>query len=431
MPKQDTMDSPAPLDSVVGRAETNRLNLIDVARGSAILAVVGLLYSPTVASIGLVATYIAFLASGEALARLKGVASYPPVYWGLAFLGLVIVGMTYGPASWQERWTDVLKWRTVLWFIILFALFDSELWKRRLLYAFLIGAAIGVTASFASLLSGISLWKSPEALLRNNVTQAMSFAIATLLCLWLAWNHQWQGRTQWLLVLATLFAGNVLFISGSRSGYVALFAGVAVWGIWSVTRKQRRTLGLAMPIVAAVIIVLSPPMQQRVTQAVQEWNSADQAVNETSMGARKVFLVHTLEIAAHHWVMGVGTGGFKRAYAAQIAGKYDQNDWRSQVTGDPHNQYLAIVVQHGLPGLLVFVLWLGALVAAPAGPYRGLAMAILCGWCLTSLFSSHFRTFAEGHLVTTFLGVLLAPELRYQDGHPLATLSSGRMGETL
>lgn len=390
--------------------EANRL--IDAARGSAILALVGLLYSPTVASIGLVASYLAFVASGEALARLKSVASYPSVYWGLAFLGLVMVGTTYGPASWQERGTDVLKWRTVLWFIMMFALFDDEQWKRRLFCSFLVATGVGVAASFLSLISGVGLWKSPEALLRNNVTQAMSFTIATVLCLGLVWIDRWQGPVRWLLLLAALFAANIIFISGARSGYMALFAGVAVLGMWSVTRKQRLILGLALPIVAAMIIVLSPSMQQRVTQAVQEWNGADQAVNETSMGARKVFLLHTLEIAARHWVIGVGTGGFKKAYAEQIAGKYDQNDWRSQVTGDPHNQYLAIVVQHGLPGLLVFLIWLVAMAAVPAGPYRGLAMAILCGWCLTSLFSSHFRTFAEGHLVTTFLGVLLAPERR-------------------
>jgi len=411
--KHEAVSSVISLDSLAERAGANRM--IEVARGSAILALVGLLYSPTVASIGLVATYIAFLASGEALARLKGVVSYPPVYWGLAFLGLVIVGMTYGPASWQERWTDVLKWRTVLWFIILFALFDSELWKRRLLYAFLIGAGVGVTASFASLLSGISLWKSPGALLRNNVTQAMSFTIATLLCLWLVWGKRWQGPVRWLLLPAVLFAGNVIFLSGARSGYLALFAGLIIFGLWHVTRKQRIAVALILPILVAVMFAVSPHMQQRVAQAIQEWNNAEKSADLTSMGVRKVFYLHTMEIAARHLIVGIGTGGFKAAYAEQIAGKYDPNDWRSEVAGDPHNQYLAIVVQHGLPGLLVFVIWLGALVATPAGPSRGLAVAILCGWCLTSLFSSHFRTFAEGHLVTTFLGVLLAPAHRHDN----------------
>lgn len=412
MPEQDTVYSLFPLDSVADRSEANRL--VDVARGSAILALVGLLYSPTVASIGLVGCYLSFVASGEALARIKRVVACPPVYWGLAFLGLVIVGTTYGPASWQERWTDVLKWRTVLWFIILFALFDDEQWKRRLFYSFLVATGVGVAASFLSLISGVGLWKSPEALLRNNVTQAMSFTIATLLCLWLVWGKRWQGSVRWLLLLAALFAGNVIFLSGARSGYLALFAGLMIFGLWHVTHKQRIAVVLVMPILVTMIAV-SPHIQQRVAQAIQEWNNAEKSADLTSMGVRKMFYLHTLQIAAHHWVMGVGTGGFKAAYAEQIAGKYDPNDWRSEVAGDPHNQYLAIVVQHGLPGFMVFVIWLGALVATPAGPYRGLAVAILCGWCLTSLFSSHFRTFAEGHLVTTFLGVLLAPAHRHDN----------------
>jgi O-antigen ligase len=111
-----------------------------------------------------------------------------------------------------------------------------------------------------------------------------------------------------------------------------------------------------------------------------------------------------------HPVLGVGTGGFKKAYGEQIAGKYDPSDWRSEVASDPHNQYLAIVAPHGLVGLAIFIVWLVAMARSEAGPpaYRGLALAILCGWCATSLFSSHFRTFAEGHLITTFLGVLLA-----------------------
>jgi O-antigen ligase len=399
---------------VADRPEANRL--IDVARGSAILALVGLLYSPTVASIGLVGCYLSFVASGEALARLKGVVSYPPVYWGLAFLGLVIVGTTYGPASWQERWTDVLKWRTILWFIIMFAIFDHEPWKRRLLYTFLIGTGVGVAASFVGLLSGIRLWKSPEALLRNNVTQAMSFTIATLLCLWLVWGDKWGGQKRWLILsTAALFAGNIIFLSGARSGYLALFAGLIIFGLWHVTRKQRITVVLVMPILVTMMIAVSPPIQQRVAQAIQEWNNAEKSADLTSMGVRKVFYLHTMEIAARHLIVGIGTGGFKAAYAEQIAGKYDPNDWRSEVAGDPHNQYLAIVVQHGLPGLMVFLIWLVAMAVAPAGPYRGLAVAILCGWCLTSLFSSHFRTFAEGHLVTTFLGVLLAPAHRYDN----------------
>ncbi|MCS6896360.1 MAG: O-antigen ligase family protein, partial [Nitrospira sp.] len=375
-------------------------------------ALVGLLYSPTVGSIGLVATYVAFIASGEAVARLKRVVMCPAVYWGAAFLGVVIAGVTYASASWQERWTDVFKWRTILWFIVLFALFDSESWKKRLLFIFLIGTGIGLVASFLGVYSGVALWKAPAALLRNNVTQSMAFAVSSLICLGAALSGECLGRWRAATLLgACLFAGNVFFVSHGRSGYVLFVVGVVVLVMWYTRPKQWIASFLALALLLGGVVVLSPGMQKRLIKGIDEWQHADELSQETSMGSRKVFYSHTMEIVARHPVGGVGTGGFKKAYAEQIAGRYDPDDWRSVVTGDPHNQYLAILVQHGLPGLGVFLIWLVAVGRTREGMpiYRGLALAILCGWCATSLFSSHFRTFAEGHLVTTFLGALLAP----------------------
>lgn len=383
---------------------------IEIARGSAIVALVGLLYSPTVASVGLIVTYLAWLASGEALSRLKRVRACPPVYWALVFLGIVLLGVTYGPASWPERGIDVLKWRTMLWFVVLFALFDDEGWKARLGFAFLVGTGVGLLASCLGTWGGIPLWKSPDALLRNNVTQAMAFSISALLCLWLALTGRWNGRWWWVALVGAIgFAQNVVFVSHARSGYGVLAIGIGMLVLWHARPSQRIAICLLWLLGIAVVFSLSSSVQSRLAVALDEWTHAEESPEETSMASRKIFLMHTLAIVAQHPFVGVGTGGFKSAYAEQISGKYDPNDWRSTVTGDPHNQYLAIMVQHGLPGLLVFLIWLIAVATMPAGSYRGLALAILCGWCLSSVFSSHFRTFAEGHLVTTFLGALLAP----------------------
>lgn len=385
--------------------------MIDLARVSAIVALVGLLYSPTVASVGLIAAYVAFLASGEALTRMKQAVSSPPVYWGLAFLGVVFVGVIYGSASWQERWIDVLKWRTVLWFIVLFALFDSEQWKIRLLYAFLIGTGVGLIASFVGVVGGVKLWKPPTDLLRNYGTQSMSFAVSALICVWMLLVGWCKGRERWLATVASgLFAGNVFFVTHSRSGYVVLVLGIIVLLIRHTSPKQLLAAAVVLPVSVGVVLFLSPGMQERLMRGINEWEHAEESAKLTSMGIRKVFYTQTIQLATNHLVFGVGTGGFKKAYGEQIAGKYSPSDWRSEIAGDPHNQYLAIVVPHGLVGLVVFIAWLVALTRTQAGlpTYRGLALAILCGWCVTSLFSSHFRTFAEGHILTTFLGVLLA-----------------------
>ena len=46
-----------------------------------------------------------------------------------------------------------------------------------------------------------------------------------------------------------------------------------------------------------------------------------------------------------------------------------------------------------------------------AGSFGVVGIALLLAWCLTSLFSSHFHTFNEGHLIAILLGVCLAREV--------------------
>jgi O-antigen ligase len=384
---------------------------IDAARWSALIAGVGLLYSPTVASGALIATYVAFVASGQAVVRFRQVITRPSVYWGVAFLGLVLLGMTYASAPWSDRWTDLLKWRTILWFIVLLSIFDDERWKNRLLVMFIVGAAVGLIGSFAGAAGLVTLWRGPADLLRNYVTQGMAFAVAVLICLWMFLQRSAQGPMRWLwLGLGALFAFNIVFITASRSAYMVLGLGLIILLLWNARSAQRLMIVLGLPVVVMLVLAISPRMQDRIALGMTEWSEASESKHLTSMGIRRVYYKHTLEIVDVHWLFGVGTGGFRQAYIESIANKYDPMDWRAAPTGDPHNQYLAVLVQHGIGGLAVFLAWIIAMARAKDSQtsYRMLALAILCGWCVTSLFSSHFRTFVEGHLLTMFLGTLLA-----------------------
>jgi hypothetical protein len=170
-------------------------------------------------------------------------------------------------------------------------------------------------------------------------------------------------------------------------------------------------LGIAL--FGAIGFFLSHTMQERLYRNIHEWTHVEELKTHSSVGDRLVFYKNGLEIAQKHWLLGVGTGGFRYAYAEHVAKKYDPSDWRAEPTGDPHSQYLAIWAQQGIVGLAVFLLWLFAIVRDRGTDpcYRQLALAIFLGWCISSIFNSHFTTFAEGHLVATFLGVLLATPL--------------------
>ena len=70
----------------------------------------------------------------------------------------------------------------------------------------------------------------------------------------------------------------------------------------------------------------------------------------------------------------------------------------------------ASLAEQGIVGLLAFLLFIGLALTDRGDGTRArlVAIGLLLGWCATSLVSSHFKTFAEGHLLTFFLGAMLA-----------------------
>lgn len=402
------------------KIESDRL--IDFARIAVIIACVGLLYSPSVGTAGLVGAVVAFLASGQAVVRLTRVLSRPSVYWAILFLGIVLIGTTYASVPWAVRWMDLSKWRTILWFVLVLATFDERRWRERLLIMFIAGTAVGAIASSAAAAGWIALWRPPENLLRISGTQGMAFACAALICAWAILETELMGQVPWVWpLLGGVYVTNIVFVTDSRSGYAILGLGLCVLLSWKASWRGRSLIVAGLLLALGLALAVSPRMYGKVQLAVTEWAHESELEGLTSFGIRRVWYLNTVEVIGEHWLVGVGTGGFPEAYREHIAGKYPADDWRSLATTDPHNQYLGIFAQQGIGGLAVFLAWLVAVGRDRSGPpvYRNLAVAILCGWCVTSLFSSHFRTFVEGHLLATFLGVLLAAESRPQPEPPV------------
>jgi O-antigen ligase len=217
-------------------------------------------------------------------------------------------------------------------------------------------------------------------------------------------------------VLAALFVLNMAFITPGRSGFVALAVMLAVLAAFSL--RSRRAALAALVLVALLVgaTILSPLARDRITLAMSEWENASTQTYKTSMGMRVVIYENTLQFVRERPWFGTGTGGYGDAYATHVKDKY--SDWRAVPTVDPHSQYLFFLAEQGIIGLLVF---LGFIVTALADPgdrsrARAIAVGMLLGWCATSLLSSHFKTFSEGHLVTLFLGAMLARPMSRWDG---------------
>jgi O-antigen ligase len=155
---------------------------------------------------------------------------------------------------------------------------------------------------------------------------------------------------------------------------------------------------------------VSPLARDRIALAVDEWRNASTQTYKTSMGMRAVMYENTLAVVHGQPWLGTGTGGFGQAYAEVVKDKYTGTDWRAETTVDPHSQYLFFLAEQGIVGLMAFLAFIiAALVDRGDGTRaRIVAVGMLLGWCATSLLSSHFKTFSEGHLLALVLGAMLA-----------------------
>jgi len=161
-------------------------------------------------------------------------------------------------------------------------------------------------------------------------------------------------------------------------------------------------------IVLIGIFASSPASQQRIELAKQEFFSEVNQTKETSIGYRFTFWKNTIEMLPKYALLGTGTGGFEKAYAIQVEGK---SGTAGVVTGDPHNQYLKILVEHGVIGLAVFLSVLILLfLQSVSNPFKAIGIASLLAISTTSLFNSHFSTFNEGQFIWIFVGSLFASE---------------------
>jgi len=386
---------------------------IDAARWAAIVAACTVMVAPTLANVAIVVMLVCPLASGQVMARLRHAITQPLVVGVAIVVVMVALGMLWSSVPWIDRLKSFYSWRK-LWIIpTLLVLFGPPLWKQRMIAAYVAVCAAAAVVSFGLVAVAGHLPDSPSgpsgSLFRNHSTQSMAFATGAFLSLWAASRPQLSKRVRLAALGASaLLALNIAFVTPGRSGYLALAVMLLVTAAANLRGWRNKVLVAALGALFAGALAMSPLARDRLDHGVQEWNSARTAQEYSSMGIRAVFYENTVELIRERPWFGVGSGAFGEAYTAHVRGKY--TDWRAMPSGDPHNQYLYVLAEQGIVGLIAFLSFIALALAdrGDRGPTRLIAIGMLLAWCATSMLSSHFQTFSEGHLLAFFLAAMLA-----------------------
>jgi O-antigen ligase len=388
--------------AAVGRAA-------DAARLLFAIAAIGSVSSPPLANIAAGLGLMAFCGVPQAGQRLRAAAAQPLGRGVLVFLATMAIAMLWADAPWGRRLAAWWSWRPLILMFVASTLFGAARWRDRFACTVVGAFAAAAIASFVLwLMPNLVLVDEPGILLRNHTTQGMAFVAGTALAVLLAWGRPASGRQRTFLYAALLlFFANIALISTGRSAHVALLVAAAIAGASVLHGRQRWWVLVLIPLAGTLALASSPMVRERFTQAYGELGTVQTSPSETSMGLRLIIWPTTLDLIAERPVLGYGVGGFAPAYARLIHQRY--SDWRAAEAKDTHNQYLHVMVEAGIPGVLAFLVFVyGVLRQRAPPPYRGVGLALFAAWLTTSLLNSHFQTFAEAHLLGLVLGVLMA-----------------------
>jgi len=292
--------------------------------------------------------------------------------------------------------------------------FDTRVAKDRFSLGVVAVLALGAIASFVLMaMPNPVVIDEPGILLRNHTTQGMAFAAGAILAAMMAWGRPVSVRARLLLFVAiALFLMNISFVTAGRSAYLALLTASAVLAYSLMTGPRRWLAVVGVVVVGFAILASSSLVRERFAKGIAEIGTANTVTSETSIGSRIVIWHITRDLIVRRPLLGYGMGGFPGAYTQEVQNRSDLA-WRADVK-DPQNEYLRIVVEAGVPGALAFLVFVAGVLRqrAPA-PFRGAALALFAAWLVTSLFNSHFQTFAEAHFIGLVLGMLLGNEVGY------------------
>lgn len=398
------------------------------ARAAAALVAIGAFTGAAVANIAALVMLLAFLAAPSCPLRLRRAWHQPLGRATIVFLLVLLAATTWSAAPFLvalKAWTE---WRHFLWLVIALAIFDTRPVKLAFAATFVVAASAAAIASFLKFDFGAAQTTSDVTggiILRNHVTQGMALTAGALLALVLLAHARRGSWQQWACgAAAALMVANVVFVTYARSAYLAL-AVTSIVATLGIARRRAR-----MAAISALIVLMcgaiwgSPLISQRFELGLQEIQESSSSAVITPMGIRPVMWETTASIVRDAPLIGHGLGSFPEQYRRAVTQRY--TGWKATLTADPHNQYLLILAETGLLGLAAFA-WIlfSALRQQVHGSFGVVGIGLLLAWSLTSLFSSHFHTFNEGHLIAILLGVCLAREV----GSPSHVPSAASMAE--
>lgn len=329
---------------------------------------------------------------------------------------LLALACLWSAVSPRASWSSLSKYIDLLFIPVFAWAAAAAIFRKWALVFFVAAIVLNLALSYGS---AFHLWDSLPGVyskphypigFRLSVTHNLLISMAALLFLLLARALRTERPRAALAMVALALACmlNVLLVVIGRTGYLVLAALLVYFSTTLVGgRRNVLTALLFMSVLFASAYFASshfPARIQDVAADLAQWEAGSD--DETSVGQRLGYYLTSAEIVREHPLTGVGTGGFAHAYANQVAGT------TARVTENPHNDYLMLAAQAGLPAaFLLIALYVVAWREArrlPTALERDLLRGLVLTLAIAGVFNSALMDHVEGIFFAWGAGVLLA-----------------------
>jgi O-antigen ligase len=357
-----------------------------------------------------------WLASGNWRAKWDAVRGNSIALAALALFGVLLLGTLYGERNPGDAALTLRKYLDLLWIPILLWVFRDAAMREKALHALAISIALVMLLSFLIMADLIpetrfhSGTASNAIVFKTRQTHGPLMAFGAFLYFQLALVAATPRRRVLWIVLAVLAIINGTLVVPGATGYLvfgalALYLGYLGMG-W---RGIAGAAAIAGALVAALAFTPGPFQERviRIQGEVAQWQPGVMDL-ASSVGTRLEMYRVSLALVRDRPVLGHGTGSTAKAFADKVQGRV------AVPVRNPHNEYLHMLVQLGLPGLaaLLYLFWthwrLAPTLSTPLS--RHLARGLLLTMAVGCLFNSWLMDHTEGLLYAWLTGLLFAEQ---------------------
>lgn len=327
-----------------------------------------------------------------------------------AFLlfGIALVFSLWSPANLSQKALVIEKYSKLLFLPVLVVGFQNITTRQLSLHTFLLAILFTCGLSILKFHGYLSYFTfAPDHVFRNHIMTSFMVAFATYLALLFSLRSQGYARIGYGL-LSLIFTYQVLFVSGSRTGYI-IYLLMMVLLVIQICNWRQAILGvLVICSLFSASYFTSSVMKTRITDVVQQIKGYQQNTRDTDIGLRLQFHDYAHKLFNKHPIAGNGTASFTYYFGKDKPIAF----WEWKLL-EPHSQYWLTAAEFGLLGFAALMYFFFSLMQASwkLDEMKVIAFALIVPFMIGNLSDSLLFYSGSGYFFILFMAIVLGEEL--------------------